>query len=104
MGTLLYYKVGISRADITKIQNRLFGKVLTQKTKKYYYPGAFAHIEMVKIANGCYYCPLDLTVDMELLTLCNTVQCDIPIMDNLISPEASKKIQYTDIPVKHLNC
>jgi len=105
-GILLSYKHNLSRNDITNINYFLFGKVLTKKAKKYYYPGLLNDVKYVKMGNGCYFIGQPVyTLANVLLNNDNVIiyTCSLDILDSaLLTAREIKSKQYNGVFVKNL--
>lgn len=105
-GYIISYENKLSSKQITDINYRLFGKVLTKNTKKYYYPGLLDNVLYARLGNGCYMIITeDQSIIQRLITSAEfkTIKAELYTTNlNLNTARAVKKQKYEGSFVKNL--
>jgi len=103
-GYIFIYKPDLTSKEITELNYRLFGKILTKKNKKYYYAGIFDSIPYFKLSNGCYFIESSNADSLSLEDAIITFKVSNLVIskDLFVTARAEKQKRYSGTFVKNL--
>ena len=105
-GIILTYNTNVP-AEITAINNQLFGRVVKIRRNNrlflYYYQGILHEIPYFKLSNGSYFITNESNIDIRQLDI-NTFKANVDIgKNNLITAQEYFRNKYRNKRVRNLD-